>query len=112
MAEIDALLAETLSRQGSDLHVMAGDLPRVRVHGDLAPLRQERLAPDFVVTALHEIMPPKAAERLERLADFRKRPALFSRQPLAQNLRPSACRSPCGETGPPPAATVPRSAPM
>lgn len=72
MAEIDALLAETLSRQGSDLHVMAGDLPRVRVHGDLAPLRQERLAPDFVVTALHEIMPPKAAERLERLdgADF------------------------------------------
>ncbi|MGC4027496.1 MAG: type IV pilus twitching motility protein PilT [Steroidobacteraceae bacterium] len=65
MARIDEFLTEVLQRRGSDLHFLAGDPPRIRLHGDLGPLRQERLTADFVREALYEIMPPKAAQRFE-----------------------------------------------
>src|SRR6202166_4815889 len=65
MAQIDALLEEILKRKGSDLHLIAGDPPRIRRYGDLAPLRPEVLTPDFVKQALYEIMPRKSIERFE-----------------------------------------------
>ena len=65
MAQIDALLEEVLKRKGSDLHLIAGDPPRVRRYGDLAPLRDEVLAPEFVKAALYELMPRKSVERFE-----------------------------------------------
>jgi twitching motility protein PilT len=65
MAEIDAYLTEVLQRRGSDLHFLAGDPPRIRLHGDLSPLRGDRLDPAYVQQALLEIMPPKAAQRFD-----------------------------------------------
>ncbi len=65
MARIDEFLTEVLQRRGSDLHFLAGDPPRIRLYGDLGPLRQDRLTADFVREALYEIMPPKAAQRFE-----------------------------------------------
>src|SRR5688572_11145416 len=44
---------------------MAGDPPRIRQYGKLAPLRTERLGTDFVREAIYEIMPRKALDRLE-----------------------------------------------
>ena len=72
MAAIDAYLLEILERRGSDLHFIAGDLPRIRLYGDLLPLRQERLDPKLVRDALYEIMPKAAVERFETKdgADF------------------------------------------
>jgi len=72
MAAIDAYLLEILERRGSDLHFIAGDLPRIRLHGELLPLRQEPLDPEFVKNALYEIMPKPAVERFESRdgADF------------------------------------------
>jgi twitching motility protein PilT len=72
MAQIDAYLKEILERRGSDLHFLAGDPPRVRVFGDLTPLREEKLSVDFVKTALYEIMPKTAVDRFEKKdgADF------------------------------------------
>ncbi len=72
MAQIDTYLREILEKSGSDLHFLAGDPPRVRVYGDLTPLRQEKLSVDFVKTALYEIMPKTAVERFEKKdgADF------------------------------------------
>ena len=72
MAEIDSYLQEVLQRRGSDLHFMAGDPARVRVHGDLTALRPEILPADFVRQLLFEIMPTKAQKRLEERdgADF------------------------------------------
>ena len=35
MAQIDAFLEEVLERRGSDLHFIAGDPPRIRLHGEL-----------------------------------------------------------------------------
>ncbi|MCC7199111.1 MAG: PilT/PilU family type 4a pilus ATPase [Gammaproteobacteria bacterium] len=65
MPQIDELLEEVLKRSGSDLHLLAGDPPRVRQYGQLTPLREEPLKGDFVREALHEIMPRQAADRLE-----------------------------------------------
>ncbi len=65
MAKIDDYLEEILKRDGSDLHFMAGDPPRVRQYGKLTNLRSERLGADFVREAIYEIMPRKALDRFE-----------------------------------------------
>jgi twitching motility protein PilT len=39
MAQIDQFLEEIMRRRGSDLHFLAGDPPRIRLHGELSPLR-------------------------------------------------------------------------
>ncbi|MBV9697193.1 MAG: Flp pilus assembly complex ATPase component TadA, partial [Gammaproteobacteria bacterium] len=72
MAEIDAFLVEVLERKGSDLHFIAGDPPRIRLYGDLSALRPDKLAAEYVKTALYEIMPKAALERFESKdgADF------------------------------------------
>jgi len=72
VAAIDPFLMEILEKRGSDLHFMAGDPPRIRLFGDLMPLRPERLDPTFVRDALYEIMPKTAVERFEAKdgADF------------------------------------------
>jgi twitching motility protein PilT len=65
LAKIDEYLEEVLKRDGSDLHFMAGDPPRVRQYGKLDPLRADRLGADYVREAIYEIMPRKALDRLE-----------------------------------------------
>ncbi len=65
MPRLDEYLSEVLSRKGSDLHFIAGDPPRLRVYGDLQPLRPETLKADFVKETLYEIMPRKAIQRFE-----------------------------------------------
>jgi twitching motility protein PilT len=72
VAQIDAFLSEILEKRGSDLHFIAGDPPRVRVYGDLTPLRPDKLAPDYVKAVLYEIMPKTAVDRFEKKdgADF------------------------------------------
>jgi len=72
MASIDVFLKEVLQRKGSDLHFLAGDPPRIRLYGDLSPLRPESMTADFVREALYEIMPAKAQQRFEHHdgADF------------------------------------------
>ena len=65
MPKIDEYLEEILKRDGSDLHFMAGDPPRIRQYGNLTALRSERLAADFVREAIYEIMPRKALDRFE-----------------------------------------------
>ena len=72
MAEIDSFLTEVLGRRGSDLHFVAGEPPRIRLYGDLMPLRSETLAAEFVKQAIYEIMPKTAQDRFEAKdgADF------------------------------------------
>jgi twitching motility protein PilT len=72
MAQIDAFLEEVLKRRGSDLHFIAGDPPRVRLHGELQALQNQPLEAEFAKAALYEIMPRKAVERFESKdgADF------------------------------------------
>jgi len=72
VAQIDPFLVEILEKRGSDLHFIAGDPPRIRVYGDLNSLRPDKLSPDYVKTALYEIMPKTAVDRFEKKdgADF------------------------------------------
>ena len=69
---IDEYLQEVLSRNGSDLHFVAGDPPRIRLFGDLHSLREQKLTQDVVRTAMFEIMPRTAMNRFEQKdgADF------------------------------------------
>src|ERR1700677_1084538 len=72
MAAIDAFLTQVLERDGSDLHFLAGDVPRVRQYGELKPLRPEPLEAEVVKSTLYEIMPKLSVERFESRdgADF------------------------------------------
>ncbi len=69
---IDEYLREVLSRNGSDLHFVAGGPPRIRLFGDLQQLRDEKLGQDQVRDAMLEIMPKTAVKRFEAKdgADF------------------------------------------
>jgi twitching motility protein PilT len=72
VAQVDPLLIEVLEKRGSDLHLIAGDPPRIRLYGDLSPLKPDKLAAEAVKQALFEIMPKTALERFEAKdgADF------------------------------------------
>src|SRR5580704_10075356 len=65
MPAIDVFLNQVLERDGSDLHFLAGDPPRVRQYGELKALSPEPLAADKVKMMLYEIMPKLAVERFE-----------------------------------------------
>ena len=69
---IDEYLKEVLSKGGSDLHFIAGDPARIRLYGELQPLRPDMLHPAMVEETLREIMPRNAIARLEEKngADF------------------------------------------
>ncbi len=62
---IDEYLKEVLTRNGSDLHFIAGDPPRVRLHGELQALRPDPLPSAMVEEILREIIPRNAVRRLE-----------------------------------------------
>lgn len=72
MADINTYLKTLLERQGSDLHMVAGLPPRMRVHGELSVFEDSPLAPEKAEHLLSAIMPAKAiAEFNEReSADF------------------------------------------
>jgi twitching motility protein PilT len=65
MPAIDAYLTQVLERDGSDLHFLAGDPPRVRQYGELKALSAEPLNAEMVKTTLYEIMPKLSVERFE-----------------------------------------------
>jgi len=66
MSLVGELLREVIERDGSDLHLIAGDPPRMRLYGDLITMREERLAAETLRDALSEIMPPPATDTLAR----------------------------------------------
>jgi twitching motility protein PilT len=69
---IDDFLKSMYMRKGSDLHVIAGDPPRMRVHGDLITLANQRLDPEELKSALFGIMSEQSIEQFNQhdSADF------------------------------------------
>ena len=59
-------------RKGSDLHLIAGDPPRMRVHGDLITLDNRTLDGDELRESLYGIMPKVIQKQFEAQdsADF------------------------------------------
>ena len=57
MNTVDEYLKEILMKNGSDLHLLAGDPARVRIYGDLMPLRGDKDLPaNDVKKMIYEIM--------------------------------------------------------
>jgi len=70
---IDDLLARSVEAGASDLHLVPGARPSVRVHGDLRWLEEaDRLKPDDTRTLLYRILSSEQQKRLEveRQLDF------------------------------------------
>jgi twitching motility protein PilT len=72
MKRVDALLTRMVEMDGSDLHMMAGDPPRVRVYGELKPIEEAPMSAESVSDALAEILPDHSRLVFEREdgADF------------------------------------------
>jgi twitching motility protein PilT len=72
MSMIDDFLHSMHLRKGSDLHLIAGDPPRMRVNGDLITLANQELDPDELKNALFEIMSSQSLDQFNRQdsADF------------------------------------------
>ncbi len=66
MKPIDRLLHQVVERNGSDLHLLAGEPPRMRLHGDLIPMRELPFNSDTLVSYLLEVMNDFARERFQR----------------------------------------------
>ena len=72
MNQIDDYLKQLISRNGSDLHMIAGQPPRVRVYGELQPLHSNPLVADETREILMEIMGATARQHFDEhdAADF------------------------------------------
>ena len=72
MSMIDEYLLQALKESASDLHYVSGDPARIRVHGGLRPMRQEKLTTDAVKETMYEIMDGTTQKHFESVdaADF------------------------------------------
>jgi twitching motility protein PilT len=59
MARIDKLFRKLKEMEGSDLHMLAGQPPKFRIHGNLEPLNAGPLANADAEELLFEILPPE-----------------------------------------------------
>jgi twitching motility protein PilT len=66
MSRINSFLELTVKQGGSDLHVVSGLAPRVRIHGTLQPIRFRELSSDEILRILSEFMTDEQRGRLER----------------------------------------------
>ena len=65
MHRIDAFLELAVQQGGSDLHLVSGQPPRIRIWGDLQPVRFRELSSHDVLEFLTEFMTPQQRESLE-----------------------------------------------
>jgi twitching motility protein PilT len=72
MSMINDFLQSMQMRKGSDLHVIAGDPPRMRVNGDLITLANQKLDPEELQGELFSIMTQASIDQFTRhdSADF------------------------------------------
>ncbi len=63
MSRIDAFLELVVNQGGSDLHLISGNPPRMRLHGDIYPVKFRTLNEEEALDLLLEIMPEQ--KRLE-----------------------------------------------
>ncbi|MGE3542087.1 MAG: type IV pilus twitching motility protein PilT, partial [Candidatus Tectimicrobiota bacterium] len=56
MKRIDTFLELVVHQKGSDLHLSAGHAPRIRLYGDLIPIKYRELSTDETAALLYETM--------------------------------------------------------
>ena len=68
MSRINAFLELLVNQGGSDLHVVSGQKPRIRLHGNLEPVRFRELSSDEIKRILSEFMTEDQRNKYD--ADF------------------------------------------
>jgi twitching motility protein PilT len=66
VSRIHAFLELVVNQGGSDLHVVSGLMPRIRIHGRLEPVRFRELSSEEIQRILAEFMRGDQRERFER----------------------------------------------
>ncbi|MDD4297713.1 MAG: type IV pilus twitching motility protein PilT [Ruminiclostridium sp.] len=66
MVNMDELLKITVERNASDLHLVVGFKPAIRVNGEIVPLEYSILKPDDVKNLLYSIINEEQRNRLEK----------------------------------------------
>src|SRR5215216_2607293 len=70
MADLDQFL-KIVARQGaSDLHIAEGEPPKIRMHGDIVPIRSEPISHDEARRMLSEVCGPRNWELFEQHGDL------------------------------------------
>jgi twitching motility protein PilT len=70
MPYLDQFLNVVVANGGSDLHIGEGQPPKMRRHGDVAPIREEPVSREEALTMLSEVCGPKSWEIFEERGDF------------------------------------------
>jgi twitching motility protein PilT len=70
MAELDQFLSVIVKHGGSDLHIGEGQPPKMRVHGDIIPIRDEPISHEEATRMLSEVCGPRNWEIFEQHGDL------------------------------------------
>src|SRR5881392_2063953 len=70
MAYLDQFLSVIVKHGGSDLHIGEGQPPKMRMHGDIMPIRAEPVAHEEAVQMMSEICGPHNWEIFEERGDL------------------------------------------
>lgn len=66
LVSMNELLKITVEKKASDLHLVAGYNPAIRLNGEIIPLEYPNLKPDDVKTLIYSIINDEQRERLEK----------------------------------------------
>src|ERR1051325_1246112 len=70
MAYLDQFLSMIVKHGGSDLHIAEGQPPKMRVHGDIMPMRAEQISREEATKMMSEICGPNNWEIFEQRGDL------------------------------------------
>src|ERR1700747_1177724 len=70
MAHLDQFLRVIVNQGGSDLHIGEGQPPKMRKHGDIAPIREEPVTHDEALSMLSEICGPHSWKIFDERGDL------------------------------------------
>src|SRR6266516_2311057 len=70
MAELDRFLSVIVKHGGSDLHIGEGQPPKMRVHGEIIPIRDKPISHDEATRMLSEVCGLRNWEMLEQHGDL------------------------------------------
>ncbi len=70
MAAIDEIFAQIKEHGASDLHIVTGAPPTLRIHGEIQKLDYEELSPDLTKRLLYELMTEEQIQRFEKDKDI------------------------------------------
>ena len=65
MKRIDTFLELVVNQKGSDLHLLSGQPPRIRLYGDLIPIKYRELSADETTALLSETMTDQTQRSFE-----------------------------------------------